>query len=493
MISDASRPLPSSHEAEKGLLCACFAGPDAVIPFCIRHGVAKEWFHLGACGIVWEVMAELHLAGKSVDLVLVQQVLMDRSLLEAIGGPATVADIFMAGAVASAAPHYLDVVREKWTRRTIITACMDLIQDCYDRPDEDLPALVTKAEDTMYQIDRTATNAAADVEPMRKFVMEGLEQIERKFKNRGKCVDGLATGFTDLDRMTMGLKPRNLVVIGARPSVGKTALMQCIAENVGLGVAHYQDYRGGATPTLLISMEMSGTELVERMLVSRAGIHVGRLHDAFMRKDEMSRLMTVSKEFSAAPIWIWDATQLTIQEIRARVRQLVKKEKIGLVCVDYLQLIKSKSPGAKASREREVADVAEGLKAMAKEHAIVVMALAQLNREVEQRGKNAKPTVADLRESGQIEQAADLALLLYRPARVGGIDVPAPDWFREEYPGADDKEVEDRWKQKAALIIGKQRNGPTGEVNLKWEGMLTRFESQTDRLFSNNDDHRQKS
>lgn len=492
-LSDVTKPMPCSAEAEQALLACGLQHPDMSIGILTQRGCCKEWFHFANHRVLWETVQTMHFEAKGIDLTTVISRLMDAKALEDVGGAAEVATLFQLSVLPGHLAHYVEIVREKWIRRTIIEAAMGLISDCFEETEKPVLELLGKAEETVYSLSLKESKGE-DVQPMKRYVLEAMDHIELIHKHRGQVTDGLATGFTDVDRMLMGIKPRNMVVIGARPSVGKTALMQCLAENVGLGVGHYQDWRQKAVPTLLISMEMAGIELTERMILSRAGANLMRLRDGFLSKGQMQALGRVGTEFSRAPLWIWDASSLTIQEIKARVRQLVKSDKIGLVCLDYLQLVKSASKNAKASREREVAEVAEGLKQIARENEIAVVALAQLNRDVEQRGKNAKPSMADLRESGQIEQAADVVGLLYRPSRgTGSTPVPPSEAFREKHEDLDEDDLWKAWNEQASLIIGKHRNGPVGEVALKWTGELTRFESRTDRLFSNNTEQHQQS
>jgi len=307
-----------------------------------------------------------------------------------------------------------------------------------------------------------------------------VQQIDQIRKNRGHVTEGLATGFTDFDRTTMGLKPGTFTVIAARPAMGKTALAQCAVENIGTGTGHYREYNQPAQKIVFISLEMSSEELVQRMLLSRARITLKKLRTGMFSKDEMKNLQDSVAAFMQSHILFWDTTDLSIQEIRSKMRAAKKNHGITAIILDYLQLVKSNTRSAKGNREREVTEVAEGFKHMAKELGVPVIALAQLNRESENRGTNGKPKMSDLRESGGIEQAADNVALLWRPA-----------YYKPEAP-SDFEGTDETWQQKAFLILTKHRNGPTGEIPMKWTGELTRFESETDHLMSNNEEHHQQ-
>jgi replicative DNA helicase len=277
--------------------------------------------------------------------------------------------------------------------------------------------------------------------------MERIEALQRG----GKTITGVASGFTDLDELTSGFQPADLVIVAARPSMGKTALV--------LNIAQYAAIDNGV-PVALFSLEMSKESLVQRMLTSEGRVDAQKMRKGLLRDEDYSRLARAAGILSAAPIWIDDSAGITLLEIRSKARRLKSDQNIGLVIVDYLQLIQG--PTGSESRQQEISQISRSLKALAKELAVPVVALSQLSRAPEQRtGDHKRPQLSDLRESGAIEQDADLVMFIYR---------------QEVYDGptdADGNSLEGR----AELIIGKQRNGPTGTVNLAFHKSYTRFEN----------------
>jgi replicative DNA helicase len=281
--------------------------------------------------------------------------------------------------------------------------------------------------------------------------MERIEALQRG----GKTVTGVASGFNDLDEMTSGFQPADLVIVAARPSMGKTAFTLNIAQHAA--IEHN-------VPVAFFSLEMSKESLVQRMLTSEARIDAQRLRKGMLRDDDFPRLARAAGILSSAPVWIDDSPGITLLEMRSKARRLRADAAVGLVVVDYLQLMSG--PANSESRQQEVSQISRGLKALAKELNVPVIALSQLSRAPEQRtGDNKRPQLSDLRESGAIEQDADLIMFLYR---------------QEFYDGPVDKDG-NSLEGKAEVIVGKQRNGPTGVVNLFFQKQFTRFENFTQR------------
>jgi replicative DNA helicase len=282
---------------------------------------------------------------------------------------------------------------------------------------------------------------------MQALVMKAIANIEKLYERRG-AISGLETGFSDFDHMTDGLHGSEMVVIAARPSMGKTALAMNIAEHVAVNLK---------LPVAVFSLEMSAQQLVQRLISSRAEVSLKDLNNGFAPANVFQKLATAASSLHSAPLYIDDTSSISIMELRAISRRLKAKHDIRLIVIDYLQLLRSPSARAKDNREREIAEISNGIKALAKELDIPIIVLAQLNRNSEAR-KNNRPMLSDLRESGSIEQDADLVALL----------------VREEYY-AESEEDKEASRGKATLIIAKQRNGPVGDIPLSFRSEFTRF------------------
>jgi replicative DNA helicase len=291
-----------------------------------------------------------------------------------------------------------------------------------------------------------------DVVPTKDLVMEAIEQIEKIYENRGS-VTGLPTGFTEFDRMTSGLHPAEMIVIAARPSMGKTALAMNIAEHVAIDAGK---------PVAVFSLEMSSQQLVQRLLCSRAKVDLQRVRNGFLSERDFPNLTTAASRLATAKLFIDDTPGLTVTELRAKARRLYSTHQIQLLVIDYLQLLRSTSRRAQDNRQIEISEISAGIKALAKELKIPIIVVAQLNRQPDTRAKEGgRPRLSDLRESGSIEQDADLVGLL----------------VRAEYYETDDDAKQEKAGE-AELIIAKQRNGPTGDIPLTFLKQFTRFENR---------------
>jgi replicative DNA helicase len=289
--------------------------------------------------------------------------------------------------------------------------------------------------------------------PTKDLVMDAIEQIEKLYENRGS-VTGLATGFVELDRMTSGLHPAEMIVIAARPSMGKTAFAMNIAEYVSMELAK---------PVVVFSLEMSSQQLVQRILCSRARVDLQKVRDGFLGDRDFPSLTAAASQVAASKMFIDDTPGLTITELRAKARRMKSQHDIQLIVIDYLQLLRSMSRRAQDNRQLEISEISAGIKALAKELELPIIVIAQLNRQPDTRAKEGgRPRLSDLRESGSIEQDADLVGLL----------------VRAEYYAEDEEEKKES-EGKAQLIIAKQRNGPTGDVRLTFLKQYTRFESRS--------------
>lgn len=437
------RVLPNSMDAEMAVLGAMLLNPHEAGSQA-RERLTEEHFYYAAHQVVFREIAALQDAMQAVDLVTLSQRLRDKNQLEEVGGPAYLADLVTRVPTAAHAEHYIDIVWEKYLLRKLIEAAHGILTQSFEQQD-DVQAWVDEIEQQIFHI--TAEKSTKSAVPVKDVLKNAMESIERLCDSHG--MTGLPTGFRDLDRMTSGLHPGNVIVIAARPSMGKTSLAMNIAENVAI------DY-GKAVG--IFSLEMSSEELVKRMLCSRGRVNLRALSTGFLREKEFPKLTTAASELMKSPIIIDDSAGLTIHQVRARARRMKLQYDIQLLIIDYMQLMRAPSRRSDASRQVEIADISGGVKALAKELNIPIIVLSQLNRQPEQR-EEGKPKLSDLRESGAIEQDADVVGLLVRP---------------EVY--ADSEEERAEKKGRATLIIAKQRNGPTGDVDMAFLGEYTRFE-----------------
>jgi replicative DNA helicase len=331
----------------------------------------------------------------------------------------------------------------------LISACNRLSTQCYDQQGE-IDPLLDEAEKEIFAI--TGEHVKTEIVPTKDLVMEAIEQIEKLYENRGS-VTGLPTGFVELDRMTSGLHAAEMIVIAARPSMGKTALAMNIAEHVAMDIGK---------AVAVFSLEMSSQQLVQRILCSRAKVDLQRVRNGFLSERDFPNLTAAASQVAAAKMFIDDTPGLTVTELRAKARRIKSQHDIQLIVIDYLQLLRSMSRRAQDNRQLEISEISAGIKALAKELSLPIIVIAQLNRQPDARAKEGgRPRLSDLRESGSIEQDADLVGLLVRP----------------EYYETDDEAKQERAGE-AELIIAKQRNGPTGDVPLTFLKQYTRFESR---------------
>ncbi|MEK7781797.1 MAG: replicative DNA helicase, partial [Verrucomicrobiota bacterium] len=353
-------------------------------------------------------------------------------------------------AVPSAAnlTYYLDIVEEKFLLRKMIHTCTDVVGRVYDY-DGEVDSLLDEVERDILAM--SESRSGGTIEPVKSLVNKAIGMVENYFNRQGQ-LGGLATGFSDLDRMTDGMHGGEMIVIAARPSMGKTSLAMNIAESVTLNQK---------LPVGVFSLEMTAESLVLRMLCSNARVNLRNIREGFMSESDFPKLTSSAGKMSSAPLYIDDTPGLSILQLRTRARRMWQQHGVKLFVIDYLQLLNSTSRRAQENRQQEIAEISSGIKALAKELAVPIIVLAQLNRELE-KDKNRKPRMSDLRESGSIEQDADLIGLLYKPSSE---DEDAPPM--EDQPDG----------IPVNLLIAKQRNGPTGDVNLTFLKPYTRFES----------------
>ena len=444
---DAHRPLPQNVEAEKGLLGSILLSPREGLNDCAEQ-ITEETFYSPAHGSIFRVLVEMWSANTQIDVITLTNRLRDLNLLDAVGGPGAVTELFGYVPTAANAPHYLDIVLEKSLLRRMITACTASAARCYEEQG-DVPVLLDDVEREIFTIGETRFRKSAP--DMRDEVFTALENIEKMYQQRGR-ISGLATGFSVFDQMTDGLHPGEMIIVAARPSMGKTALAMNVVEHVALNLEEPKAVG-------VFSLEMSTQQLVQRMLCSRARVNMKKIRSGMLARAEHGKLNDAAAALSESRIFIDDTPGLTILELRAKGRRLRDRHRVELIAIDYLQLCRSTSRRGQDNRQIEISEISAGIKALAKELEIPIIVLAQLNRQPEQRG-GGKPRMSDLRESGSLEQDADVVALLVRP---------------EVYE--DDEDTKSDLAGKAELIIAKQRNGPIGEIPLTFIKEYTRFEN----------------
>ncbi len=450
-LSLAGRALPQSPESEKGLLACCLLDPSEIISRCLAQKLPPAAFYNPANQTIYEVAVEVFENHSMLDAKILAEELNNRGRLQEIGGPLYIADLTSQIETTAHANYFIDQVRDKYLLRRLISTATNTVQRCFEPiQDGGIEVFVDDIEKEIFAIsdDRIADTS----QPVSKSVDDAVNLVKKLIDGRGE-LSGLSSGFVDLDKMTFGLHPQEMIVLAARPSMGKTSLGLNIAEAVALP---RKVGRQGAG-VMFFSLEMSAEQLAMRLLTSRAHVSSQRLREGFVNKEEQQRLANSAKELKDAPIWIDDSGQITINQIRAKARRLFSRNaNMGLIVVDYLQLITGTDP--KLPREQQIAEISRGIKSLAKELAVPVIVLSQLNRDSEKEKR--QPKLSDLRESGSIEQDADVVLILARPKDA-----------TDDFSVAADK---------ADLIVAKQRNGPVGEIKLTFLRDITRFENYTE-------------
>ena len=399
---------------------------------------------------IFSAMMQMYDARASIDLITLMQHLRDHKVLDEVGGLAylqTLQDYVGTSALIS---HYLAIVQDKHILRKMIRTCTEAVARIYDF-EGDVDALMDQVERDVLRIGESRVHG--QLSTIKELVKKAINTIEEYHQRQG-MLTGISTGFIDLDKLTTGLHPGEMIVIAARPSIGKTSLAMNIAEHVALEQK---------LPVGVFSLEMTASSLVLRMLCSRSRVNLRNIRDGFLVERDFGTLTGSAGKIAGAPLFIDDSSGLSILQLRAKARRMWQQHQIKLLVIDYLQLLTSSSKRAE-NRQQEIAEISGGIKALAKELEIPVIVLSQLNREVE-REKGRPPRMSDLRESGAIEQDADLVGLLYKPSK-GGED-------EDDGAAADPSDA-----IPVNLLIAKQRNGPAGvDVNLTFLKPYTRFES----------------
>jgi replicative DNA helicase len=431
---------PHNLDAEVSLLGSVLL--DSTVYETLEGLIAPEAFYKEAHRRIWEAMARLRDHREPVDLVTLSEQLRRAGELENIGGLTYLIALSEATPSAAHADHYGRIVAEKWALRRLISAAGETIRMAHNQ-EGSLEEILDTAGRRVLEV--STQGARVEFQQMRELVHETFGQIQQAVDNKGQPA-GIKTGFRELDSMIGGLAPGSLNIIAARPSMGKTAWALTIAQNAAL--------RDGV-PVAIFSLEMPAVQLTTRMLCSEARVDMNRLRQGQLTNHDFSRMVEVAGRISEAAILIDDSSDLTLMELRARARRLHAQHRLGLIVIDYLQLMSGSNNGKSSgeNRQQEIAQISRGLKGLARELEVPVIALSQLSRAVEAR-PNKRPMLSDLRESGSLEQDADLVMFIYRD-----------DYYN---PHSEKAGI-------AEIIVGKQRNGPIGAVEVQFHAQHVRF------------------
>lgn len=446
------RAMPCNIDAEEGLLACCIMdGGQEVMAICLEARVRADYFFKPSHQVIFQGLIDLYDKGSEVDEIILCDYLQKQSQLEEVGGYTAVTRLTSRIDTTAHARHWLEIVREKCLLRRLIKTSTESIDQCYQN-EGGLDELLEGVEQKIFEISQDRVSDSA--RPIKESIDSASVLVQNLIQRKGE-LSGVSTGFVDLDRLTFGFHPQEMVVLAARPSMGKTSLALNIGESAVLPKSGSQP-----APTLFYSLEMSAEQLAFRLLCSRARVNMSKIKDGFAPEGSQQALARAAKELKNAPLWIDDSGFLTILELRAKARRMASKVNgLGLIIVDYLQLISGVDN--RVAREQQISEISRGIKAMAKEINVPVLVLSQLNRESEREKR--PPRLSDLRESGSIEQDADVVLLLHYKKTDEDDQhesVPSSGGMRE-------------------LIIAKQRNGPVGSIPLTFIPELTRFENYT--------------
>lgn len=450
-INTFERVAPHSIDAEQALLGSCILeGGRESMTTCIEAKLKPDSFFKPAHQVVFSALLSLYEEGTPVDEIILADKLAALDKLEDIGGHAYLNALTNRIDTPAHLPHYLKRVRDTALLRRLINASIHTVEQAYTQQ-ENLDQFLEHVEQEIFRISEDRISDSA--KPLKHSIDSAVNLVSLMLQRKGELT-GVPTGFIDLDKMTFGLHPQDMIVVAARPSMGKTALSLNIAEAAALP-------RAGRTavPTLMFSLEMSAEQLAMRLLCSRARVNMTKLKDGFLSAESQKDLGRAAKELKESPFWIDDSGSLSILEMRAKARRVQSQldGKLGLVIIDYLQLISGTD--SRVPREQQIAEISRGIKGMAKELNVPVIVASQLNRESEKEKR--QPRLSDLRESGSIEQDADVVILISK-----------------------EKDLDEEQESSSSvvlrnLIIAKQRNGPVGTITVTFIPNLTRFDNYT--------------
>lgn len=432
-----SRVMPHSLEAERSVLGSMLIDPEAVET--AAEIIREEDFYARQNGILFQTMLEMQQKGIAIDPVTLQTRLREKNLPPELYADEMIRELIMTVPTSANIKSYATIVAEKSLLRSMIRANEEIAGNCYAE-NEEMDALLDKAEKRIFEISQRRT--ASNFVPIRQIVLNAMDKIEQASRIQGS-VTGLSTGFTDLDNRTAGLQPADFILVAARPSMGKTALV--------LNIAEYMTMRENRC-VAIFSLEMSKEQLVNRLFAMQSHVEAQKIRTGDLSEAEWTEVIESAVNIGESRLIIDDTPAITVAELRSKCRKYKLEYGLEIIIIDYLQLM-SGSGRSGDSRQQEISDISRALKALARELNVPVVALSQLSRAVESR-PNHRPMLSDLRESGAIEQDADLVMFIYRD-----------DYYNED---SDKKGI-------AEIIIAKQRNGPIGTVELSWQPQLTKF------------------
>ena len=427
---------PNDAQAEEAILSSMLFDREAIAA--AYESLRPEDFYRPDNKGIFETMIELFLQGVPVDVITLCDRLSEKDVLEGVGGRERIADIASAYFTSANIKRYTKIVSDKAILRRLIQAAGDISTISYEARDE-VDYILEHAEKRIFDI--VQNRNSSDFSPINEVLLKSIDKLDELARTQGKFT-GISTGFVDFDNRTAGLQPSDLILLGARPSMGKSALL--------LNIAHHVAIKQQIT-TAYFTLEMSKEQCVNRMLCSQASIDAQKLRTGELNDDDWFKIAEAIAPLSQGALYIDDTPGISVAELRAKCRRLKMEKGLGLVIIDYLQLMTI--PGRSESRQQEISEISRSLKGIAKELECPVLTAAQLSRAVESRADH-RPLLSDLRESGAIEQDADVVAFLYR----------------EEYYKPDTEKI-----NQAEIIIAKQRNGPTGTVELTWLSQYTRF------------------
>ncbi len=442
---NTERILPHNEDAERAVL-----GSILLDNSCL-HDLYKylrpETFYNTGHAIIYKVMGELFEANQAIDPVTLTEALSKTGRLDAIGGASYLTALVDDIVTTSNVSEYAQILKDKYIARCLIRMSEDISQKSYD-PGQDIVTIVEEAEKSILEIAQQKTES--DVLPLKEIIPSVVANIEMIYNRKGSLT-GLPTGFKQLNDLTGGFQKSDLIILAARPSVGKTSFALNVASNIATPTLSYPGY-----PVLIFSLEMSKEQIVQRMVCTEAGISSKSVRDAMFSRSKFEEINHAAERLFKCQIYIDDTPGISIMELRAKALRLKSKvPELGMIMIDYLQLMSGR--GKIDSRQQEISEISRSLKALARELKIPVIALSQLNRAVEMRGKDAKPQLSDLRESGALEQDADVIMFLHR------------------FPKDPSEESMPDNNRKMSLILAKQRNGPVDEIELTFVSAYTRF------------------
>lgn len=441
---------PYSEEAERAVLGAVLLGGGDVMDISIQKGLTSDSFYIGAHRLLFETLEDMNNRALPVDLLTVGEELRRKNREQEIGGDVFLETLCDDTPTSAHAPYYIEIIVKKHTARKIINAARAAVEDCYNGEDDEVDAILQRAEQAFFTIgegrDRT-------MRKLKEIIPETMLEIEHIYQQK-TGLTGIPTGYRDLDRQLLGFQPEDMIVLAARPSMGKTSLALNIAERITMGETSDRIPR----PIAVYSLEMSNTQLIRRMVCCRGRVSAHKLASGYLSTQSYGELCAAAGQLLRADMILDDNAGMDMLELRSSARLMKRKYNIQMIIVDYLQLLHF-SKFSRDGRQREVSAISCAMKQMAKELKIPILVLSQLSRATDQRDRLGIPKLSDLRDSGSIEQDADVVMLLRRPAL---------------YP--DDPEHED--KRLTTVNVAKHRNGPTGEVKLNFDQEYMRFDDR---------------